>query len=155
MFWHYSTSFWKKISTHFITQSPLKSTYKNPKIKNFLKVKMYAQKPPAGSRSTCGAKFLNFYVFFVFLLFLISQKLSASDKQLLLRKNIFSKQCKYIIDTSYHTWNIIFHTASTSKHMVNFILCWWKYFFWKFTKSFCPKLKNQHIEKVEILTNVN
>ncbi len=117
--------FGKKISTYSITQSPLKSMYKNPKIKNFLKVKMYAQKPPAGLRSTCGAKFLNFYVFFCFFaFFLISQKLSASDKQLLLRKNIFSKQCKYIIDTSYHTWNIIFHTASTSKHMVNFILCW-------------------------------
>ena len=116
--------FGKKISTYSITQSPLKSMYKNPKIKNFLKVKMYAQKPPAGLRSTCGAKFLNFYVFLFFCFFLISQKLSASDKQLLLRKKLFSKQCKYIINTSYHTWNIIFHTASTSKHMVNFILCW-------------------------------
>ncbi len=61
--------FGKKISTYSITQSPLKSMYKNPKIKNFLKVKMYAQKPPAGLRSTCGAKFLNFYVFFVFFAF--------------------------------------------------------------------------------------
>ncbi len=66
--------FGKKISTYSITQSPLKSMYKNPKNQKFSQGKNVCTKAPCWIEKHLRSKIFEFLCFFVFLLFFLYHK---------------------------------------------------------------------------------